>query len=126
MKNVDDESRMFQKFDKLPRRLDVDWKNNSKGGRYRLVIVDNELDGHQNCCIVSYMKEIKYGYSDKAKLFQVEGHNLLEAIEKMYDKYMELKPKYIKGGFFLFKEYLFDKTHRTEILDGKKYIFRTK
>lgn len=110
-------------YDQLPKYLRA--RKGKTEEVFRLVIIKNEWDKHEDACIARYAKELKKGFSNNT-ILEVKGRNLAEAIEKMYDKYMELKPKYIKGGFFLFKEYLFDKTHRTEILDGKKYIFRTK
>lgn len=114
---------VFEKFDMLPRRLDV-IGNGNRNGRYRIVIIDNETSGSANCCIIRYAKEWKDGFSND-NLFEVQGKSLEEAIFNMYEKYLVLKPQYIRGIEFLDKEYQFDKTHRIEEINGETYCIPT-
>ena len=80
---------VFEKFDMLPRRLDV-IGNGNRNGRYRIIIIDNETSGSANCCIIRYAKEWKDGFSND-NLFEVQGKSLEEAIFNMYEKYLVLK-----------------------------------
>ncbi len=109
-------------YNLLPRYLEVrDRLSRSKPGIFRLFIIKNEWDGHNDACIAGYTKEGERGFSKKNILFKVEGGNLCNAITQLYNLYIEIKPNYIQGKTFLLKKYIYDKTHRIDDVDGKKY-----
>lgn len=102
-------------YDKLPKYLRA-----SKGKTeelFRLVIIKNEWDGHEDACIVRYTKEGSKGFSNN-NILEVKGRNLADAIEKMYNLYTELRPVYIQGKTFLKNEYDYDQSFRKEEYDG--------
>lgn len=93
---------------------------------FRLIIVKNEWDDHEDACIARYAKEGKIGFSKKSVILETKGRNLAEAIEKMYNLYTKIGPDYIQGKTFFKDMYDFDQTHRKEEFNGKEYYIKIK
>lgn len=98
-------------YDQLPKYLKA--RKGKTEEVFRLVIIKNEWDGHEDACIARYAKEWEKGFSNNT-ILEVKGRNLAEAIEKMYNLYTELKSVYIQGKTFLKNEYDYDQSFRKE------------
>ena len=105
-------------YDDLPKYLEVE-SNNAKSEIFRLVIIKNEWDGHDDACIVRYAKEGKISFSKKKFVLQTKGQGITEAMSAMYDIYISLKDKYIIGKTFFLKEYEYECRQRVTDIDDE-------